>query len=737
MANGLSPRRSLANGNDLIPADASAFPNPDSKGSWHSSSSLPKPLIIGIYGLPGSGRTTLLNHIQLVADGSVNTHDGLLPTSGMASNRSEVDRAHTEALKVAIAECMKDNRSGIITDHFTIWREGDLKFKLKHSMEDFKLYTHVIYLDVSAEVLAERCRNESMRFLREDSITHLRNWQKEEISQIQALCHDQDTLFARVPFSSGLPHKVDALMKEFHQHSTTQNRKSATTALDHFFKPTQTHFDSFIVFQGDKGLAPEDSADMIWTGASWSGIDFAQSPSSVFTDGRQHTYNEILQAQLRYDEAVDDEKYQALCKDAASSVHMHPEFEALLRKVIGESNIPQAWAAESNSQLVQEWTGREDAYSGQMSGPRVGLVVVTNGFRLVWEKVLEKMHLSDVVKVIGGGRLSDGCVVTEELKQVIVKHLQYTHKAFVFAVGANPSDLPMLEQADRALVTGSPLDHILTEAITDKGLKVEQLLLSANTETLVQANAGDNAPSTTIPLVDITTDKFKDDVLASVSPLRGLRVHHATDKPSSKLLMTAVLTDEPVASALCKAHRRVGEHLATELLSEHIGLETYTMPHAPLGKNVGHRFCEEHKTLIIAVMSCGLFVAEGVRKVLPAAMFNYATLPEDLTFKDVADLSTIVLVDAVITADSSIVAFIQHIRRMNKKVRIVVLASVVQEQCIADGGLLKNAAARDSIGVVALKLVNELDAVGPNGLELECKMFGGEVASLSDGDGSG
>ncbi len=111
-----------------------------------------------------------------------------------------------------------------------------------------------------------------------------------------------------------------------------------------------------------------------------------------------YSYTAFCQATLLYEQAANDQEYEALCQEVSSAVAMHPEFVSLL-------------------QLVAEQE-------------HVGAVVVTCGLRRVWEKVLEEEGLLKTVKVIGGGRISDGYVVTAAVKATLVGCLQDVQKMY-------------------------------------------------------------------------------------------------------------------------------------------------------------------------------------------------------------------------------------------------------------------------------------------------------------------
>ena len=66
--------------------------------------------------------------------------------------------------------------------------------------------------------------------------------------------------------------------------------------------------------------------------------------------------------------------------------------------------------------------------------------------------MLEREDLSKTVKVIGGGRIADGIVVTAMVKAALVARLRDTRQMYVCAFGDSPLDLEMLSKADQAIV---------------------------------------------------------------------------------------------------------------------------------------------------------------------------------------------------------------------------------------------------------------------------------------------
>jgi hypothetical protein len=187
----------------------------------------------------------------------------------------------------------------------------------------------------------------------------------------------------------------------------------------------------------------------------------------------------------------------------------------------------------------------------------VGAVVVTCGLRRVWEMVLEREGLPKKVKVIGGGRIADGYVVTAEVKTALVPRLRENHEKYVWAFGDSPLDLGMLKMADQASVVvgeektrSKSMDVALMNAIDNDGLQARQAVLPKS--------ASSRVDTTKLPLVQFTEPKFVDSILRRQFRPATLEVFHATDKNAAKLLMTPMRDATLAGPVLRKAHRRIG-----------------------------------------------------------------------------------------------------------------------------------------------------------------------------------
>ncbi|KAK3115631.1 hypothetical protein LTR53_004838 [Teratosphaeriaceae sp. CCFEE 6253] len=142
-------------------------------------------------------------------------------------------------------------------------------------------------------------------------------------------------------------------------------------------------------------------------------------------------------------------------------------------------------------------------------------------------------------------------------------------------------------------------------------------------------------------------------------------VFHTTDSAAAKLLMTPMRNAKVSGPRLQDAHRQAVKYLAIEFVAKIVGLEEYKIQHIQPGKTTdGFRLRDEHRTTI----------------------------------------STVILVDSVINTGKSIVEFVNHVRKMEPEVRIVIVTGVVQARNVQFNFKLRSLLLGDgNISVVALR----------------------------------
>ncbi|KAF7561252.1 hypothetical protein G7046_g2879 [Stylonectria norvegica] len=644
-----------------------------------------KPLVIGLYGLPGSGKTFMLEKLkkELSKDGfffyeGSKTIDNLVPGGLKAFQALDEDTKDTwreSAIKMISRRCIVTGKSAIVTGHFMFWSEGEAEGQLVYTRADLDVFTHILYLDEEALTILNRCRDDLSRHRQNVSINHVRNWKKAEKDELRRLCQLNGILFSSIS-SPELP-KLITLVLDFQHHGEGYDINQANATLDKFIAPihSQGQLERVLVFDADKTLTAQDTGTLFWKFARIYAGKLGHENSTptecplktLFSGPLGYSYTAFRQAALMYEEAW---YFEALCKETAAAVSIYPEFQSLLRRASSQQHI--------------------------------AVVVVTCGLRQVWERILQAHGLSRV-KVIGGGRISDKFVVTPKVKETLIAHLQECYKTQVWAFGDSILDLPMLSRADKAIVVvgdegtrSKSMDAALLDAIDNKDLRARQILLP---ETVTP-----RLDSTKLPIVDLNDEAFINSIMCR-SPKSGLtQVFHTTDRNAAKLLMTPTRDARVAGPALREAHRRIGWYLATEVLADVLGIEERSIPHVQGHYTSGHRVKNEDKTTIIALMRGGEPMALGVSDALPLAQFLHAKEPEHVTAAHLHGQRAVVLVDSVVNSGKSVVEFVNHIRKLGSDVQIVVVSGVVQSSSVKTGDFSQALDRDKQLSVVALRM---------------------------------
>ena len=641
-----------------------------------------KAVVVGIYGIPGSGKTFLLKQLkQELGQEHFAVYEGsemianLVPGGLDAFHKlEEHEKAHWRELAIDTIgkECAGSERVAVVAGHFMFWPEEEEAGLAVYTQNDLATFTHVIYLDIPAEVIEQRRRDDTERSRPSTSVSHLRKWQQVEKTELRRLCRHHDILFSLVSPHPTLLNKVLTLLQDFRHHTEEYNLSCSESRIDEIIAAGQGQLETVLVMDADRTLAAEDTGELFWKMAfnSRQSMDEEYPLQALFSSPLGYSYTAFRQAALLYEETADNQEFNALCEYVASAVAVHPELVSLLQV-----------AAEQK---------------------HVGAVVVTCGLRRVWDKVLEREGLSKTVKVIGGGRIGDDFIITAAVKAALVSRLQGIHNVYVWALGDSVLDLPMLHKADQAIVVvgeeqtrSKTMETALLNAIDNNGLRARQALLPSN--------ASPRLDTAKLPLVQLTDPEFVDSIIRRRSR-RPLQLFHATDKKAAKLLMTPTRDATIAGPVLREAHRRIGWYLATKFLPEILGVEEYSIPHVQDHQTSGYRLCGEKKTSIVALMRGGEAMALGVNDAFPLAMFIHANCSEDIKPHHLLRQRTIVLVDSVINSGKTVVNFVQHIRSLHATIRIVVVTGVAQAQSVSEGSLAQTLAWQSNLCLVALRL---------------------------------
>ena len=647
------------------------------------SASDQKVIVVGLYGVPGSGKTFLLNQLkEKLGQTYFAFYEGsemiatLVPGGlGAFQGMEEQEKTHwrRHAIDIIGKSCADSGHVAVVAGHFMFWLEEQEAGWPVYTQNDLEIFTHILYLDIPAEVVAQRRMNDKERSRPSTSASHLYKWQQEEKTQLRDLCRRHSILFSLVSPNSNLLNKVSILLNDFRYHTENYNLSQAENKLDDAIFASQGQLETVLFVDADRTLAAEDTGALFWKRVSdLRSLEYeASTLNTLFSGPLGHSYTAFRQAVLLYEETANDQEFDALCQDVVLGVTMHPEFVSLLRLVAEQKHV--------------------------------GAVVATCGLRRVWDKVLEREGLSEKVKVIGGGRIADGFVVSAAVKGALVSRLRETHHIYVWAFGDSPLDLDMLRMADQAIIVvgeeqtrSKTMDAALTSAIDYHGLRARQAVLPIK--------ASPRLDFTKLPMIKLTEPEFVESLLRGRSTHGGLQVLCPTDTNAAKLLATPMRDAAVAGPDLREAHRCVGRYLAMQFLTDVVGLEQTPIRHVLGHQTMGYQLFHEHQTTIVALMRGGEPMAFGVNEAFPLAMFVHASDANDIKPHHLQGQVTVILVDSVVNTGKTIIEFVQRVRKLHATVHIVVVAGVVQAHCVLGGSLNHTLARHAQLHLVALRL---------------------------------
>ncbi|KAL1876452.1 hypothetical protein Daus18300_002696 [Diaporthe australafricana] len=615
------------------------------------------PAVVGIYGVSGCGKTTLVARLMdnlreqdfAFFDGS-QVLDRRVP-GGLAAFKQMIGTEKSVYRELATqsiaAKCRSSGRVGVVAGDLTFWT-GTVAVEV-HTQADLETYTHILYLDTPAETISEYRRNDRTQSRPQMSVDDLRRWQGKEKSLLKDLCRDHGImlLIEHVSLEDGIS-RIAGLIKDIRVHSEDMNMFRASGQLDNIMGPLENELKTVLVFDADNTLASIDTEARFWGEHLGLGKDDGSKLKQLFSHPAwDYSYKAFRQATWLYEE-IPEPEFERLCGVVANDVVLHPELDYLL-------------------QCAEQKTF-------------VRVLVVTGGIKRIWENVLQRCRPSANVAVIGGGRVSDGLVVTPGIKASIVRRLRWHYWMKVYAFGDSEVDIPMLRAADHAfVVTGDvetrseSMDQALERAVQD-GLRARQILLPAGSSPRL---AKDMVPVIEMDSALVTRILSDGHVKSRLGPLGQI---HVKESMASQLLTTPMRNAYVDGPALREAHRKAGWWLAIQHISEMIGCEKTGRANIQQRWTEGYRLLGEEQTVIVALMRGSEPMALGVSEAFPAALLVHANAPQDLDDRHLTQKRTILLVDSVVNSGETVNDFVEHVRRIDKTVRIVVIASVIENK---------------------------------------------------------
>ena len=635
-----------------------------------------RPLVLGLYGIEGSGKTFFLEQLKEAAAREswtdVEFYEGAemvvsLIDGGLEAfqnlEESEKSKLREEAIKKISQSAYDSGKMAIVTGRLMFWPTGDEAEQMAYADHERQIFTHIIYLNVPVKTIAHQLRADTKGRSRKTSLDKLRDSQLEKESELRRICRQHRIMFTSL--SSPNTELILKLARKLQHWTKEQHEMDAMNVVGRHFRFQYETMQSVLIINGDKTICAEDTATLFWEIAARRGYTHwsaCECPLKALFHGPLGSSDAaFVQAMLMYEEIA---KFDSICEEVACEVTIYPQFLSLLRKL-----EHGAW------------------------GDETGVVLVTSGLKRVWDIVLEREGLSHVC-VVGSGRISDDSfAVTASLKASIAVLLRYNLDLKTWAFGNSSQDLQMLVEANRAIVVvgdestrSKSMDTALLYAIEHDGLKARQVLLPHDVNPRLN--------STILPIMELTDPELLNDIAWRVP-----KAVHLTDKAAAKLLMTPTLDSAVSGEVLWEAHRRIGFHLATTHLSEQIGLESINQGHEVLG----YRLLHEKETCIILLTHEGEPIALGVNDAFPLASLIHAKDPLNFEANHMKVFKNVILVDSIVKSGEFVASFILGLGPGCRERRLFVVAGVVHKEAIFPTSRLAYVMWARNVELVALR----------------------------------
>jgi hypothetical protein len=176
---------------------------------------------------------------------------------------------------------------------------------------DQDVYTHILYLDVSPELVAIRRRNDRERSCPVISVEHLCKWQNAERRQLRELCRETGILFSVVYEHSRLWNtdkhitqanfttqtdvaahtKLAVLLRDFQYHTELHNTSKVEEALDVIIDGHSKKLDTMLVLDADRTLAPVDTGSLFWMSFGLMNHDYQYDSLEMLFKTQGYSYN--------------------------------------------------------------------------------------------------------------------------------------------------------------------------------------------------------------------------------------------------------------------------------------------------------------------------------------------------------------------------------------------------------------------------------------------------------------
>ncbi|KAJ4387108.1 hypothetical protein N0V93_007695 [Gnomoniopsis smithogilvyi] len=403
-----------------------------------------EPILMGIYGISGSGVELLKNRLLFLLrqrgnddfqcfDLRYHVDDmgqaiGQHPTN-LPRSEDELDNLRKSEIAEIRERCSQSGKVGLILSHRRLIRsdldnpDGEPLIRSARWGVDAS-FSYVFYYSASPAIVVRTLLDDPSYYkIPRKRLTQklIRAWDSKEGTSLMAFCNSH-----RVPMSvceaeqPGLPERlVSTIVRNCHSN---QHRVVAEVvrAMNIDIAPSK----AVVLIEAHNVLAWDIASTKLWTKVSSTLASLGASSGAAF---RRDLFMILRQEASRHGDRAQAQTPQGIMLD--------PELERLLWKlthmriptVVLTCGIKSTWAEVFGRLTIQE----------------------RHGIRCPWEKPSTEPYpgFDGKVKVIGGGRTSDDLVIAPPDKAAVVRALREKHGRRVYVIGGTELDVPMLKAA--------------------------------------------------------------------------------------------------------------------------------------------------------------------------------------------------------------------------------------------------------------------------------------------------
>ena len=140
-------------------------------------------IVVGLYGVPGCGKSFLLKQLkQELSQEHFEFYEGSeviadMTFDGLDGFKRLEEPQQTQKREEAIEKIRKDSlysgNVAVVAGHFMFWSEQEDVGRAVYTRGDLHTYTHIIYLNVDPEVVTRRCLEDKTRVRPNNSAAHI------------------------------------------------------------------------------------------------------------------------------------------------------------------------------------------------------------------------------------------------------------------------------------------------------------------------------------------------------------------------------------------------------------------------------------------------------------------------------------------------------------------------------------------------------------------------------------